>query len=126
MYSVTVVGDFVARHVLTVPNAGPEGIPHSHHFEIELAFRGPELNQYGYLVDIDDVRQAFDVIEDRYGDELLNDLPEFAGNNPSVERFARVIWERVTDLVTDDPVAALAVTVWEDDQAAAAYDSPVQ
>lgn len=126
MYSVTVVDDFVAQHFLTVPDAGPEGTPHSHHFEIELAFRGPELNQYGYLVDIDDVRQILDGLEDRYADELLNDLPEFAGDNPSVERFARVIWERVTDVVTDDPVTTLAVTVWEDDRAAAAYDSPVQ
>jgi 6-pyruvoyltetrahydropterin/6-carboxytetrahydropterin synthase len=125
MYSVTVVSDFVAQHFLTVPDAGPEGVPHSHHFELELAFQGPDLNEYEYLVDIDDVHRALDAIEDRYADELLNDLPEFAEANPSVERFARVVWERVTDVVTDETVSTLTVTVWEDETAAAAYEAPV-
>jgi 6-pyruvoyltetrahydropterin/6-carboxytetrahydropterin synthase len=125
MYATTVMTDFVAQHYLTVPDPGPEGVPHSHHFEVELTFRGPELNRYDYLVDIDDAEAALDDLADRYRDELLNDLPEFEGYNPSVERFARVIFERVTDAVTDDTVTELAVRVWEDDTAAATYDAPV-
>ncbi|QKY16133.1 6-carboxytetrahydropterin synthase [Halorubrum sp. CBA1229] len=125
MYATTVLTDFVAQHYLTVPDPGPEGVPHSHHFEVELTFRGPELNQYDYLVDIDDAEGALADLADRYRDELLNDLPEFEGRNPSVERFARVVFERVTDAVTDDTVTELAVTVWEDDAAAATYDAPV-
>lgn len=125
MYSTTVLTDFVAQHYLTVPNPGPEGDPHSHHFEVELTFRGPELNDHQYLVDIDDANAALSTLADRYRDELLNDLPEFAGVNPSVERFARVVFDRVTDVVTDGTVTELAVTVWEDDQAAATYDAAV-
>jgi 6-pyruvoyltetrahydropterin/6-carboxytetrahydropterin synthase len=56
---------------------------------------------------------------------LLNDLPEFEGMNPSVERFSRVVWNRVTDRVTDETVEAVTVTIWEDDQAKAAYDASV-
>lgn len=125
MYATTVLTDFVAQHYLTVPDPGPEGVPHSHHFEVELTFRGPELNAHDYLVDIDDAEAALADLADRYRDELLNDLPEFEGDNPSVERFARVIFERVTETVTDDTVSELAVTVWEDDAAAATYDAPV-
>ncbi|MFQ3284341.1 MAG: 6-pyruvoyltetrahydropterin/6-carboxytetrahydropterin synthase [Natronomonas sp.] len=125
MYSTTVSTDFVAQHFLTVPNPGPEGEPHSHHFEIEMTFRGPELNEYDYLVDIDDADAALSELADRYRDELLNDCPAFEGYNPSVERFARVVFERVTDAVDDDTVTELAVTVWEDDTAAATYDASV-
>ncbi len=125
VYSTTVRTDFVAQHYLTVPNPGPEGEPHSHHFEIEMTFRGPELNRYDYLVDIDDADAALASLAERYRDVLLNDLPEFEGDNPSVERFARVVFERVTETVTDDTVTELAVTVWEDDTAAASYDAPV-
>ena len=125
MYSTTVLTQFVAQHYLTVPDPGPEGDPHSHHFEVELTFRGPELNEYQYLVDIDDAEAALSRLTDRYRDQLLNELPEFAGDNPSVERFARVIFARVTDIVTEDTVTELAVTVWEDDQAAATYDAAV-
>jgi 6-pyruvoyltetrahydropterin/6-carboxytetrahydropterin synthase len=125
MYSTTVLTDFVAQHYLTVPNPGPEGVPHSHHFEIEVTFRGPELNEYDYLVDIDDAERALSEVADRYRDELLNDRPAFEGYNPSVERFARVVFERVADAVADDTVTELAVTVWEDDTAAATYDASV-
>ncbi|WP_137682819.1 6-pyruvoyl trahydropterin synthase family protein [Haloarcula mannanilytica] len=125
MYSTTVLTDFVAQHYLTVPDPGPEGVPHSHHYEVELTFRGPELNEYDYLVDIDDAEAALAEIADRYRDELLNDQPKFAGDNPSVERFARVIFDIVTDIVTDDTVTELTVTVWEDDEAAASYDAAV-
>jgi 6-pyruvoyltetrahydropterin/6-carboxytetrahydropterin synthase len=125
MYSTTVLTDFVAQHYLTVPDPGPEGVPHSHHYEVKLTFRGPELNEYDYLVDIDDAEAALADLADRYRDELLNDRPEFEGYNPSVERFARVIFDRVTDRVTDDTVTELRVAVWEDDEAAASYDAPV-
>ena len=123
MFAVTVVEDFVAQHYLIVPNPGPEGDPHSHHYEVELEFRGSELNQYDYLVDIDDVEAAIDGLLDRYEDTMLNDLPEFEGYNPSVERFAEVVWERVTRRVTDETVEEVAVTVWEDDEAYAAYEA---
>lgn len=119
------VTDFVAQHYLIVPNPGPEGEPHSHHYEVKLTCRGPELNEYDYLVDIDDVEAALASLTDRYRDEMLNDLPEFEGYNPSVERFARVIFERVTERLTDDTVTEITVTVWEDDEAAAAYDATV-
>lgn len=125
MYSTTVLQSFVAQHYLTVPNPGPEGEPHSHHFEVELTFRGPELNEYDYLVDIDDASAALDDLADRYRDQLLNELPEFEGYNPSVERFARVVFERVTEIVTDETVTELRVTIWEDETAAATYDAAV-
>jgi len=125
VYSTTVLTDFVAQHYLTVPNPGPEGEVHSHHYEVELTFRGPELNEHDYLVDIDDAEAALDALAARYRDELLNDCPMFEGHNPSVERFARVIFERVTDRITDDTVTELAVIVWEDDEAAASYDAAV-
>jgi len=117
--------DFVAQHYLVVPSPGPEGEPHSHHFGVELTFSGPELNEHDYLVDIDDADAALSALADRYRDELLNDLPEFEGYNPSVERFARVIFERVTNSVTDDTVTELTVTIREDDEAAATYDAAV-
>jgi len=125
VYSTTVLTDFVAQHYLTVPDPGPEGTPHSHHYEVELTVRGQELNEYDYLVDIDDAERVLTELSERYRDELLNDCPEFEGYNPSVERFARVIFERATDGITDDTVDEVAVTVWEDNEAAATYDATV-
>ncbi|PSP85922.1 6-pyruvoyl tetrahydropterin synthase [Halobacteriales archaeon QS_1_68_17] len=122
MYSLSVARDFVAQHFLTVPDPGPEGEVHSHRFRAEVRFAGPELDEYGYLVDIDAVNAVLDDLEDRYRDALLNDLPEFAGQNPSVERFAHHFAERVADRAPTETPTGLSVRMWEDDDAWARYE----
>jgi len=120
-YELAVSREFVAQHFLTVPDPGPEGDVHSHVFEVELRFGGPELNEYGYLVDIDEVNAALDDVEARYRDALLNDLPEFEGLNPSVEHFARLVGDRVADSLADPNPDALTVRMWEDDRSWASH-----
>lgn len=114
-YHLAVQRDFVAQHFLTVPDPGPEGDVHSHHFTVEVRFSGPELGEYGYLVDIDAVDSILDDLEARYRDALLNDLPEFADLNPSVEHFARLFGDRVADALADPTPTGLTVRMWEDD-----------
>ncbi|MFB6298408.1 MAG: 6-pyruvoyl tetrahydropterin synthase family protein [Salinirussus sp.] len=122
MYRLSVARDFVAQHFLTVPDPGPEGEVHSHHFEAEVAFAGPELNEYGYLVDIDAVEETLDTLEARYRDALLNDLPEFEGRNPSVEHFARLFGDRIVDRAPTENPTELRVRMWEDEDAWASYE----
>lgn len=122
MYRVSVSTDFVAQHFLTVPDPGPEGEPHSHRYELEVRCHGPELNEYGYLLDIDDLTAAVDAIEERYRDELLNDREAFEELNPSVEHFARIVADRIVDAIDAPEVEALTVRLWEDDIAWASYE----
>lgn len=121
MYDVTVRREFIAQHFLTVPDPGPEGDLHSHHFELEVVLTGPSLNEYGYLVDIDQVNAVLDNVETRYRDETLNHLPEFAERNPSVEHFARILADRFLDAIDPDPLERITVSVWEDNTAGATY-----
>lgn len=125
MYTVTVIEDFIAQHYLTVPNPGPEGEVHSHHYEVELALTGPELDEHQYLVDIDAVEAVLDTIRERYADALLNDQPNFEGQNPSIERFARVLWEFAAKELEIIQTKTLTVTVWEDETAKATYEAAV-
>ncbi|WP_254521571.1 6-pyruvoyl trahydropterin synthase family protein [Natrinema caseinilyticum] len=125
MYAVTVTRDFVAQHWLTVPDPGPEGDLHSHHLTVEVQVEGGQLGEYGYLVDIDDLKTVVDGLVDRYRDATLNDLPEFEGRNPSVEHFSRLFAERVADGIETDRLDAVEVTTWEADAAAASYATTV-
>ena len=120
-YELRVGRELIAQHFLTVPDPGPEGEVHSHRFTVELRFAGPVLNEHGYLVDIDAVRAALDRLEARYGDAVLNDLPEFEGLNPSVEQFARLIGDRVADDLDGVAATRLTVRIWEDDEAWASH-----
>ncbi len=88
MYRVAVVKDFIAQHYLIGGDWGTENQLHSHHYKIELVLEGVELDQHGYLVDIVDIETAVDALTGRYRDRTLNDLPEFADANPSIEHFA--------------------------------------
>lgn len=121
MYELMVRRDFIAQHYLTVPNAGPENEWHSHHFTIEVELQGDNLNEYGYLIDIDDVKRSLDDIEDRYRDATLNDLEEFDGLNPSVEHFARFCSEIVLDHIDGGNIDRVTLRIWEDDEAWASY-----
>jgi len=122
MYSVSVSRSCIAQHYLTVPDPGPEGTRHSHRFEIEASFCGPELNEFGYLVDIDAVIDALENVVDEIRDETLNDLPALEGVNPSAERLASLVADRLADRLTPETATELTVTVREDDVATVAHE----
>ena len=122
MYTVTVTRDFVAQHFLTVPNCGPENEWHSHRYAAEVECRGEELNEYGYLVDIDEINGALDELMAYYSDSTLNELPQFEGLNPSVEHFARIFGEEFAEKIDTDPLESITIRIWEDDEAWAGYE----
>ena len=122
MYEVSVSRAFVAQHYLTVPNPDPaEATLHSHHFTVEVTFRGPELAAYGYLVDIDAVIESVEAVVDGLRDETRNDLPAFEGTNPSVERLASVFADRLLDRLSPEVSTELRVSIREDDVATVAH-----
>src|SRR5215212_4317312 len=91
MYTLGVKRDFIARHFLIGGDWGPENFPNSHHYVLELQMSGRELNPHGYLVDIVEVEKHLDEIVSYYKEQMLNDKPEFAGLNPSIEHFTRIL-----------------------------------
>src|SRR6185436_4157222 len=92
---------------------GRENQPHSHHYRLEAIFEGDRLDRHGYLLDIAEVEPRLDGIVERYRDRMLNELPEMAGANPSLERFAHVIADRVALDLPAGQVTMLTVKLWE-------------
>ena len=125
MYTVSVSRACIAQHYLTVPDPGPEGTLHSHRFDVEVSFRGPTLNEYGYLVDIDAVIDALETVIDGVRDRTLNDLSAFEGVNPSAERLAEHVGDRLLDRLDPEPASELAVRVREDDVAEVVHERPI-
>jgi 6-pyruvoyltetrahydropterin/6-carboxytetrahydropterin synthase len=119
-YSVTVRREFIAQHFLVGGDWGRENEVNSHRYRIEARYEGTSLDRHGFLLDIDD---KLDGLVERYRDRTLNELPEFEGLNPSVEDFARIVSDLL--VVTTPNVRALEVTMWEDDNASAAYRRPL-
>lgn len=121
MYTLAVKRDFVAQHFLVGGDWGPENEWHSHHYEVEVKLAGRELDQHGYLVDIVDVERHIDELVATYRDKTLNDLPQFAGLNPSIEHFCRIFCLSLNDRIDAPNITTLTVTIWENDIAWSAY-----
>lgn len=64
---------------------------------------------------------ALDEIVSGFQDKTLNDVPEFAGLNPSIEHFCRIVYTALSQRLTASNVRALAVTIWENETAWAAF-----
>jgi 6-pyruvoyltetrahydropterin/6-carboxytetrahydropterin synthase len=121
VYTVAVVREFVAQHWLTAGSGTPEHVWHSHDYRLEVRLEGPTLDERGYLADIAELESQLDALVGRYRDKTLNELPELAGLNPSLEHFARVTCDAVLTEITGDHVTAVTVQLWESPTAWAAF-----
>ena len=122
MYTVAVRRDFIARHFLIGGDWGPENYPNSHHYVLELQLRANDLDRHGYLVDIVDVSNHLDALIGHFSEQMLNDLPEFEGLNPSLEHFARILATALDGRIQAATLCALKVILWENDNAWASYE----
>ena len=125
MYKVAVKRDFVAQHFLIGGDWGAENEKHSHHYVVEVQLEGPDLDKHGYLVDIVDIEENLETLVAYYRDQTLNDLPQFAGLNPSIEHFARILAEALAGRIQAQTLSALTVVIWENDIAWAGYSMDV-
>lgn len=121
MYIVAVKRDFVAQHFLIGGDWGRENDQHSHHYQVELQLEGVDLDQHGYLVDIVDINAHLDSLVEHYRDQSLNNLPEFAGLNPSIEHFARLMSLELSAKIKAPNIKVVTVKLWENEIAWAAY-----
>lgn len=124
-YTLAVKRDFVAQHFLIGGDWGAENFKHSHHYVLELQLEGDRLDQHGYLVDIVDVEKHLNALVAHYRDQTLNNLPEFAGLNPSIEHFTRIVAETLAAQIKAETLTALTVKIWENEIAWAAYRKAV-
>ncbi len=121
MYTLAVKRNFIARHFLIGGDWGAENFPNSHHYVLELQLTGADLDQHGYLVDIVDVEKHLNDTVARYREQMLNDLPEFAGLNPSIEHFARILAQQLNEKIIAPNLQGLTVRLWENDIAWVSY-----
>ncbi|MBU2571568.1 MAG: 6-carboxytetrahydropterin synthase [Gammaproteobacteria bacterium] len=120
MYQLAICRDFIAQHYLVGGDWGAENQRHSHHYRIEIRIEHDLLDNHGYLVDIVDLENALSAVIERFKDFTLNDLSEFEGLNPSLEHFARIIYEGLQSRL-DFSEQKLTVKLWENERDWAAY-----
>jgi 6-pyruvoyltetrahydropterin/6-carboxytetrahydropterin synthase len=121
MFSLRVARRFEAQHYLIGGDWGAENAPHAHDYRLEFTLEGKELDGHGFLVDIVEIEQELDALLGVYEGVTLNELPDFEGLNPSLERFARILCAALARRVRKENLTALQARLWESERASASY-----
>lgn len=125
MHHLGLIRPFRAFHYLVGGDWGAENQLHSHDYRVEWTLGGPLLDHHGYLLDLVAVEALLDAAVAEVKDRTLNDLPAFQGLNPSVERLARWLSDRlIAGRPAWDPEGRLTtsvVKVWEHEAAWASW-----
>jgi 6-pyruvoyltetrahydropterin/6-carboxytetrahydropterin synthase len=121
MYTLSITRDFIARHFLTGGDWGAENDLHAHHYRLEAILEGKELDRHGYLVDIVDLERHLGELVAHYRDCTLNEQPEFAGLNPSIEHFCRILCQALSTRLQAPHITGLTIKLWENEIAWAGY-----
>ncbi|HOG16689.1 MAG TPA: 6-carboxytetrahydropterin synthase [Syntrophales bacterium] len=119
VFTVAVRRHFTARH-FQPGSRGGEGEEHPHSYLLEIRLEGTALDSQGYLLDLLEIERRLDGIVDRIADRLLNDLPEFAGLSPTMERLADQCCRWFAGGLKNPPIASVQVRVFENEDAWAA------
>ena len=122
MYTLRVETEFSAAHFLSHYRGKCENL-HGHNYKVRLWVRGQELDEGGMLADFSILKKALKEVVDLMDHSNLNDLEVFQ-NDPSAERIARFVFDKVKEKLPEFGVnSALlhAVDVFEKTGSMARY-----
>jgi 6-pyruvoyltetrahydropterin/6-carboxytetrahydropterin synthase len=122
MYEVTIKKTFSAAHILREIGGKCEDL-HGHNFIVEATVRGKSLNDEDILIDFRDLKKWTHEILEALDHKYLNEIAVFKGMNPSSERIARYIHDRLADKIKSTGLNVVRVTVWESENARVTYDN---
>lgn len=123
MYELKVLTRFAAAHQLKMVTQKCENL-HGHNWKVELYVAGEKLES-GVLVDFGLIKIRLGEIIDTLDHRFLNELPAFAGRNPSSETIAKYIADEFAKKIDDHPEFYVSrVSIWESDDACATYIPP--
>lgn len=113
MYFVTVRREFSADIQLT-PSEPRAGANLRHHdYILEVRAEGQDTDESGFLINITRLESIVDGLLEPWKGALLNDLPDFRGENPTLETVARVACNGIAEQFVTKRIDTIQVTLWE-------------
>jgi len=118
MYILTIEDYISAAHQLKGYKGKCENI-HGHNWKVEISVYGQKLNDIGILIDFHDLKDMLKEVLQQFDHKNLNDIQEFAKQNPSSELLSKIIYEKIDKMLKQyshtnkTNINVLSVTVWE-------------
>ena len=132
MFSVTIRDHMMIAHSLRGEVFGPAQRLHGATFVVDATFRRAALDADGIVIDIGRASDALRALMADLGYRNLDDEPDFAGMNTTVEALAQVVADRLADRARAGELGegareldGIAVTLRESHVAWASYERPL-
>jgi 6-pyruvoyl-tetrahydropterin synthase len=129
VFTITVRDHFMIAHSFRGEVFGPAQALHGATYVVDAAFRRPDLDADGIVVDIGLATQQLGEVLAQLNYRNLDDEPAFAGVNTSTEFLAKVVADRLAQRVHDGALgeaargcAGLTVVLHESHVASAGYE----
>ena len=84
-----------ARSLPNLPNSHPCKKVHGHSFKIIISVSGNINKETGFVIDFNDINNAFKPLKKKIDHVYLNDIEGL--DNPSSENICKWIWKRLKD-----------------------------
>ncbi len=120
MYELGIKAQFSAAHHL-VDYPGTCVVHHGHNWDVEVWVRGRELDTLGLLLDFKTLKQAVNEVIAELDHTDLNAHAHFSHENPTSERIARYLYDRLGTCVNTPRYHIARVTVHETQGSQASY-----
>jgi len=120
MYHLSIITSFAAAHNLLHYQGDCENL-HGHNWKVEVTVSAESLDKSGLGIDFKILKKHTREVMNYLDHKYLNDLEAFKDISPSSEQIARFIFEQLQESLQQYEVIIQKVTVWESDNAYAAY-----
>ena len=122
---MTIRDHIMIAHSLRGEAFGPAQRLHGATFVVDAGFRRAELDADGIVIDIGRATEALRGVLAELDYRNLDEEPALAGRNTTTEELARVIADRLAEIVAEDGLDGLTVTLHESHIAWASYERPL-
>jgi len=119
MYELTVETTFSAAHNLRGYDGACENL-HGHNWKVEVRITCDTLDKVGMVMDFKRLKAETRAIVDTLDHRYLNEVAPFDSDNATAENISRFIYSKLKERLGAG-VTVARVTVWESENAAAAY-----
>ncbi|MDP8235040.1 MAG: 6-carboxytetrahydropterin synthase QueD [Candidatus Erginobacter occultus] len=120
MYEVFIETSISSAHCLD-GYPGPCARVHGHNWRIKAVVSCRELDERGFAVDFQDLKEQVEEICSRLDHRELNRLDAFRDENPTAENLARHIYRELSSRFTDGRIRIARVEVRETSDSGAVY-----
>lgn len=120
MYELDIEKEFSAAHSLR-GYKGDCSILHGHNWTVQVFVASEELDEIGIAVDFRKMKADLDAILDEFDHKNLSELDYFRTSNPTSEKLAKIIYEKLSEKINGEKTKVTRVRVCESRGSGASY-----